>query len=459
MEKKKVHFVGIGGISMSGIAEILLGKGYHVSGSDQKDSHLLDKLKDLGAEIYIGHHPGNIKDAEVLVVSSAISETNPELKYARKKGLKIMKRAEMIAELMKGLRGIAVAGTHGKTTTTSMTASVLLEGGADPTILLGGELDIIGGNSYSGKGGFLLTEADESDGSFLYYDPEIIVITNIEMDHHDYYSSEEKLMETFRKFLERLPEEGKAVVCAEDDNLMSLVDKKDKRVLSYGIGKGKIQALDYQLFPFGSIYTLAAEGQELARINLKTPGRHNILNSLAAATVGLETGMSIQSIKRGLENYNGVRRRFEKKGLLGDILVVDDYAHHPTEIEATLKVAKNTGYERVIAVFQPHRYSRTQHLFNEFLDCFEGVAHLIITDIYSAGEKPIAGVDSEKLARQIARKNKFPVDYIARREDLVLYLEKIAKNRDLIITLGAGDVYKIGEMFIANWKKKAREMA
>lgn len=459
MEKKKVHFVGIGGISMSGIAEILLGKGYHVSGSDQKDSHLLDKLKDLGAEIYIGHHPGNIKDAEVLVVSSAISETNPELKYARKKGLKIMKRAEMIAELMKGLRGIAVAGTHGKTTTTSMTASVLLEGGADPTILLGGELDIIGGNSYSGKGGFLLTEADESDGSFLYYDPEIIVITNIEMDHHDYYSSEEKLMETFRKFLERLPEEGKAVVCAEDDNLMSLVDKKDKRVLSYGIGKGKIQALDYQLFPFGSIYTLAAEGQELARINLKMPGRHNILNSLAAATVGLETGMSIQSIKRGLENYNGVRRRFEKKGLLGDILVVDDYAHHPTEIEATLKVAKNTGYERVIAVFQPHRYSRTQHLFNEFLDCFEGVDHLIITDIYSAGEKPIAGVDSEKLARQIARKNKFPVDYIARREDLVLYLEKIAKNRDLIITLGAGDVYKIGEMFIANWKKKAREMA
>jgi len=340
-----------------------------------------------------------------------------------------------------------------------MAASVLLEGGVDPTILVGGELDIISGNSYLGRGKYLLTEADESDGSFLYYKPEIIVITNVEMDHHDYYNTEEKLLDTFKKFLEGLPEQGKAIVCAEDDKLMNLVDETDERVLTYGIEKGNIQALDYKLFPFGSIYTLAVNGQEMVKINLKIPGKHNLLNSLAAAAVGLQVGMSSQEVKEGLEKYYGVHRRFEKKGLLGDILIVDDYAHHPTEIEETLKVAKNTGYERVIAVFQPHRYSRTQHLLNEFKNCFKEVDYLIITDIYSAGEQAIPGVNSEVMARNIAKENMFPVDYIAEKDDVALYLEKIARNRDLIITLGAGDVYKIGEIFVTNMKKKAKEMA
>lgn len=459
LEFRKVHFIGIGGISMSGIAEILIEKGYNVSGSDMNDSHLLENLRDKGAEIYIGHNSNNLKAVDLVVISSAISESNSEVKYARENNIPILKRAEMIARLMKEQKGIAISGTHGKTTTTSMAATILVEGGKDPTILIGGELDIINGNSYLGQGKYLLTEADESDGSFLYYEPELVVVTNIEMDHQDYYNSEEKLLKTFQSFLRRIPDNGKAIVCANDKKLMSLVDASDNRVITYGIGKGNIQAKDCKLFPFGSIYTLEINGQEILNINLKIPGNHNVLNSLAAIAVALNTGMNYQGVKKGLEKYSGVHRRFEKKGLLGDILVVDDYAHHPTEIEETLKVAQNTGYERVIAIFQPHRYSRTKHLMNSFDDCFKLADHLIITDLYSAGEKPIGGVSGEDLCKIVAKANNFPVDFIADKNDVIKYLSKIVKSKDLIITIGAGDVYKIGEEFIKKMKKKVREMA
>lgn len=454
----RVHFIGIGGISMSGIAEILLEKGNTVSGSDLSNSHLLDILREKGAEIFIGHDANNVKDADLVVISNAIPEINPELIFARENNIAVYKRAEMLAELMKDQKGIAISGTHGKTTTTSMAATILMEGNQDPTILVGGELDSIGGNYYFGKGKYLLTEADESDGSFLYYQPEVVVVTNVEMDHQDFYDTKEKLLTTFRKFLQKIPEEGKAIVCAEDETLMSLVNVYDEKVVTYGIEKGDIQAKDCKLYSFGSIFKLFVNGKEITEVNLQIPGKHNVLNSLAAIAVAIHTGINYQQIKSGIEKYAGVHRRFEKKGLLGDILIVDDYAHHPTEIEATIKVAKNTGYERVIAIFQPHRYSRTKHLMNNFDKSFEFVDHLIITDIYSAGEKEIPGVNAEELAKSIAKGNTFPVDYIANIYDVVKYLTKIVRSKDLVITIGAGDVYRVGELFI-DMVRKSKEMA
>ncbi|MEJ6950934.1 UDP-N-acetylmuramate--L-alanine ligase [Natronospora cellulosivora (SeqCode)] len=457
MNDKKIHFIGIGGISMSGIAKILLKQGYNISGSDLNDSHHLEKLRNMGGEIYIGHKKENVPGADLVVISSAIPLSNPELKYAYKNKIPVLKRAQMIAELMKNQKGIAISGTHGKTTTTSMIASVMLEA-TDPTILIGGELDLIGGNVYLGKGDYLITEADESDGSFLYYDPEIVVVTNVEMDHHDYYQSEEQLFETFRNFINKVPNHGKAILCTEDKKLMNLIDERDKRIITYGIDSGDIQARNCKLFPFGSIYQLCINGVEEKEINLKIPGRHNILNSLAAIAVAKEAGMKIKDIKVAIEEYSGVHRRFEKKGLLGDILIVDDYAHHPTEVEATLQAAYNTGYERTIAIFQPHRYSRTKHLINAYNDSFNFVDHLIVTDIYSAGEKEIPGVSAEELAKNIAKNNKFKVDYIADLKDVVKYLRKIVRHRDLVITMGAGDVYLVGESFL-KLMKKGKEMA
>jgi len=454
----KVHFIGIGGISMSGIAEILLEKGNTVSGSDLSNSHLLDILREKGAEIFIGHDANNVKDADLVVISNAIPEINPELIFARENNIAVYKRAEMLAELMKDQKGIAISGTHGKTTTTSMAATILMEGNQDPTILVGGELDSIGGNYYLGKGEYLLTEADESDGSFLYYQPEVVVVTNVEMDHQDFYDTEEKLLTTFKKFLQKIPKDGKSIVCAEDETLMSLVNVNDKKVVTYGINKGDIQAKDCELYPFGSIYKLFVNEKEICEINLQIPGRHNVLNSLAAIAVAIHSGMSYEQIKSGIDKYAGVHRRFEKKGLLGDILIVDDYAHHPTEIEATMKVAKNTGYERVIAIFQPHRYSRTKHLMKNFDRSFEFVDHLIITDIYSAGEEKIPGVNAEDLSKSIAKSNSFPVDYIADLDDVVKYLTKIVRSKDLVITIGAGDVYRVGELFIDK-VRKSKEMA
>ncbi|MFW6305989.1 MAG: UDP-N-acetylmuramate--L-alanine ligase [Bacillota bacterium] len=453
-----VHFIGIGGISMSGIAEILVQKGLTITGSDLHKSHLTEALKEKGVKIYIGHDAKNVKGADTVVITSAIPASNPELIYARKNNIPIMKRAQVIASLMEEQRGIAISGTHGKTTTTSMISTIFLKGSQDPTILIGGELDLINGNSYQGKGEYLITEADESDGSLLYFDPEIVVVTNIEMDHQDYYLSEKKLFKTFKNFLSKIPQNGKAVVCAEDKTLINLVDEKDARVFTYGIDKGDLRAENYNLYPFGSIYDLVYKGNKLTEINLQIPGKHNMLNSLASIAVALSVGLDITEIKKGIESYIGVHRRFEKKGLLGDILIVDDYAHHPTEVEATLKAAKNTGYERIIAIFQPHRYTRTKHLMNEFNNSFNLVDHLIITDIYSAGEKPIPGVEAEELARNIAVKNSFQVVYVAELEDVVGYLRKIIKSKDLVLTIGAGNVYKVGEMLLEKMKNY-REMA
>lgn len=458
MSANHVHFIGIGGISMSGIAEVLLELGYSVSGSDLKDSKLLDRLRSAGANIHIGHDKENIKGADLIVISSAVPADNPELKLARANNIIIMKRAEMIAHLMKEKRGIAISGTHGKTTTTSIVATLLKESGLDPTVLVGGVLNTIGGNAYLGHGDFFVTEADESDGSFLFFDPEIVIVTNIEMDHHDYYDSNEKLLTSFNEFINNVPANGKAIICADDKYLNKFINNNDNRIISYGIQSGEFQAKDERLYPFGSEYDLYFKGEKLGDININVPGRHNILNSLAAAAMGVYLGLDFTDLKKGLNQYQGVNRRFQKKGLIGDILVVDDYAHHPTEIIATLKAALNTGYERIIAVFQPHRYSRTQHLLEEFSSSFEVVDHLIITDIYSAGEKPIPGVSAEELARLAARNSKNTVVYIPELIDVVEYLEGIVRSRDLVLTLGAGDIYRVGEMLVDKMNKH-REMA
>lgn len=455
----RVHFIGIGGISMSGIASILLKKGYNISGSDIKDSHLLKELRSKGAKITIGHDVKNIEGADLAVISSAIPDTNPELIYAKKNDIPVMKRARVIAEFMKKQKGIAISGTHGKTTTTSMVATILMEGKIDPTILIGGELDSIGGNAHYGTGEYLIAEADESDGSFLYYDPEVVIVTNVEMDHKDYFKSEKNLFDHFKNFLNKIPVKGKAIVCNEDDDLMKIVatTKLEKnQIITYGFDKGDYQAVDYNLFPFGSLFRLVIGGKDYGEINLQIPGKHNILNSLAAIAAGKHSGMNIDEIKKGIESYTGVRRRFEKKGLLEDILIIDDYAHHPTEIEATLKAARNTGYERIIAVFQPHRYSRTSFLLEEFSQAFDLVDHLIVTDIYSAGENPISGVKAEDLVRKIAKKKDYRVDFISGIENIVEYLKKIVKSRDLVITIGAGDVYRVGELFLKKMKKNRK---
>jgi UDP-N-acetylmuramate--alanine ligase len=458
MAVKNIHLVGIGGISMSGIAEILLQKGYRVSGSDLKDSHLLEKLHALGARISIGHQANNVEGADLVIFSNAISKDNPELLFAVRKGIPVLKRAEMIARLMQDKKGIAVSGTHGKTTTTAMIATILKKGGLDPTILVGGELDLIKGNAYLGQGEYLITEADESDGSFLYYDPQIVVVTNVEIDHHDYYDSKEKLVKTFKQFIEKTPVDGRAVLYAGDPVLMDLVKQGDPGIFTYGFNQGDLRATDLKLFPFGSYFTPIFKGQKLGEINLKVPGKHNIANSLAAIAVAMFTGISYTEISENIKEYNGTRRRFEKKGLIGNILIVDDYAHHPTEIKATLLAASNTGYKRVITVFQPHRYTRTKHLMDEFCQSFDLVDHLIITDIYSAGEREIEGVSSAVMARKIAKNRDIQVDYIGRLEDIVVYLEKIIKPGDLLMTIGAGDVYRVGELLLERMKK-CREMA
>lgn len=458
MPQKRIHLIGIGGISMSGIASILAKQDFIVSGSDLHDSLLLAELRGNGVQVQIGHKVDNVKGADLVVISNAIPEDNPELKYARKKGITVIKRAQMIAQMMEDKRGIAVSGTHGKTTTTSMTASVLKKGGLDPTILIGGELEMIGGNAYLGNGDFFLTEADESDGSFLYYNPEVVVVTNVELDHLDYYDNEDKLLNTFKKFLGTVPAGGRAIICAEDKILMSLIDTDNPRFLTYGFGRGLLRAEDVKLLPFGSYYNLVYRGKKLGEINLNVPGKHNILNSLAAVAIAFHAGLDFTAVKKGMEEYSGVGRRFEKKGLMGNILVVDDYAHHPSEIKATLQAARNTGYERIVVVFQPHRYTRTKYLMDDFSRSFDLADHVIVTDIYSAGEKKIPGVKAQDLVRLIARRDRSEVDYIARLKDVVSYLQEILQPRDLVLTMGAGDVHLVGEILLEKMKEH-RELA
>jgi len=445
----RIHFVGIGGIGMSGIAELLLNLGYTVSGSDLVDSDTTRRLRSLGAKIYTGHHPTNIGEADVVVYSSAVKPDNPEVRAAREKGIPVIRRAEMLAELMRLKYGIAVAGAHGKTTTTSMIASVLARGGFDPTAVVGGKVKSLGSGAKLGQGEFLVAEADESDGSFLRLSPTIAVVTNIDREHLDHYGSLEKIQETFLEFINKIPFYGLAVLCLDDPHIPALLPRVEKRILTYGLNpQADIQAHEISFQGATSSFKVSCGKSLLGQVKLPLPGPHNVLNALAAIGVGLEVGVPFGQIQEALGTFEGVQRRFQVKAVIDDITVVDDYGHHPCEIRATLHAAKLSWGRRLVVVFQPHRYSRTFHLFQDFLTAFHEADTLFLMDIYPAGEEPLEGVSSELLCKAIRDAGHRDVEHVRDRRELVDKIMKKLVPGDVVITLGAGDVWKVGEELI-----------
>ncbi|OGL40900.1 MAG: UDP-N-acetylmuramate--L-alanine ligase [Candidatus Schekmanbacteria bacterium RIFCSPHIGHO2_02_FULL_38_11] len=445
----KIHFIGIGGIGMSGIAEVLLNLGYQVSGSDLKPSKVTRRLSRLGAKICKGHRAENAEGADVVVYSSAVTQENAEVKSAITKKITLIPRAEMLAELMRMKYGIAVAGAHGKTTTTSLISQILAHAGFDPTVVIGGRLNSLGTNAKLGQGEFLVAEADESDGSFLSLTPSIAVITNIDREHLNYYGSLEKIKETFSDFINKVPFYGVSVICMDDENIQSIIPAIEKRLITYGLkGQADYTAASINFSGFKSEFDVIEHNNVIGRIKLKISGIHNICNSLAAIAVGIELGIKFDDIKKALEGFSGIERRFQVKGKRDGVTVVDDYGHHPTEIKATLKAARENWTGRIVALFQPHRYSRTQDLLEEFFKSFYDADLLILADIYAAGEKPIDGIDSDKLREGIMAHGHKNVSHIKERKDILKHLFKVTEKGDLLITLGAGDVYKIGEAFL-----------
>ncbi|MDR3564943.1 MAG: UDP-N-acetylmuramate--L-alanine ligase [Negativicutes bacterium] len=446
----KIHFVGIGGAGMSAIAKILLEKGRAVSGSDISKSEIVQRLEQLGAKIFIGHHGDNIEGAEAIVVSTAIADDNPEVVAAREKKLRIFHRADMVAALMQERQGIAVAGAHGKTTTTSMIALMLERAGLDPTIIIGGELDYLNGNAKLGQGKYLVAEADESDGSFVKLAPEIAVVTNIENDHMDYYGTMDNILRAFTEFLHKLPPAtGLGVVCFDNPLVRDVVAAIDRKFVSYAVDSdADFTARDITIRGTTTLYKVYHQGIFLGNIELNVPGRHNVANSLAAVAVGLNAGLAFEQVAEGLSLFRGVKRRFQTKGRVSGVWVVDDYAHHPTEISTTLQAARDTNPKRLICVFQPHRYSRTKFLREEFGRAFGRADLLILTDIYAAGEAPIPGIDGEVIKEEIGRQTKQTVTYIPDKANIARYLAQIVESGDLVITMGAGNIYLAGEELV-----------
>jgi UDP-N-acetylmuramate--alanine ligase len=445
--KKKFHFVGIGGIGMSGLAEILLASGFRVSGSDLQQSPLLERLDRLGAEIFSGHAAANLNGVDVLVFSSAVSRENPEVAQARSLDLPILSRGELLAELMGDERGISVAGTHGKTTTTAMIGLCLLKAGVDPTVVVGARFEAIQSNARLGQGEWFVAEADESDRSFLKLSPFCAVVTNIDLDHMDEYRDLADLQETFVEHLNRSQAEGLVVACADDPGVAAILKKLHLRVVTYGLESGAdICARQLELEWRRSSYVCYEDGVCLGPIHLGVPGRHNVLNSLAAVAVARQLiSAPFETIQSALAAFQGVERRLQWKGEKDNVWVVDDYGHHPTEVRATLEACK-AGGRRIVVVFQPHRYTRTQSVMKDLSQCFSNADVLYLMDIYAAGEAPIAGVTSERLAGEISRHQ--PVNYLSDEEELLAVLEQETRAGDLLITLGAGNVWKIGEAFL-----------
>lgn len=443
---KRIHFVGIGGIGMSGIAEVLLNLGYTVSGSDLKESDTVKRLRDLGAVISIGHSGENVRGAGVLVISSAVNETNPEVVEARKSGIPVIPRAQMLAELMRLRYGIAVAGSHGKTTTTSMIATVLSHGGLDPTIVVGGKVKTLGTNARLGKGSFMVVEADESDGSFLLLSPVISVLTNIDEEHLDHYKGLPELVEAFSTFADKIPFYGLSVFCADCPRVREIAKNFEKRSVTYGFHPGaELRAENVNISGFHTEFEALLNGSPLGRISLNVPGRHNAQNALAAVAVGMELGMGFGDIRDGLAEFSGIDRRLQIKGRGRDVLVLDDYAHHPNEIRATIKAVRDSGLGRIVAIFQPHRYSRTKLLFDDFADVLQDIDVLYLMDIYPAGEEPIEGVTSRSLYKSVKEKGHGNVHYSNGSENLVSSVLETIRPGDVVITLGAGNVWAVGE--------------
>jgi UDP-N-acetylmuramate--alanine ligase len=454
---QRVHFVGIGGIGMSGIAEVLLNLGFKVSGSDLKHSPVTERLATMGAIISEGHRAENVVGAEVVVTSSAISRDNPEVIEARARHVPIIRRAEMLAELMRLKYGIAVAGMHGKTTTTSMIAAVLAAGGLDPTVVVGGRVDAMGSNARLGKSQYLVAEADESDRSFLKLSPILSVVTNIDREHMDCYRDMADVENAFVDFMDRVPFYGMVIACGDDGRLRGLLSRLERRAVTYGTREDS----DFHLRDWTCSETngpalerprisfrVSYRGKALGEFHLRVPGQHNLLNATAAVAVGVGLEIPPDAIRTALEQFEGVDRRFQLRGRAAGVSVVDDYGHHPTEIRATLSAARQCGYKRVHVIFQPHRYTRTQDLKDEFATAFGDADTLFVLDIYAASEQPISGITGETLARHIAAKGRRAAMYTSSFADAATAAAEVARPGDLVLTLGAGNVSQLGPQIL-----------
>jgi len=448
---KNIHFVGIGGIGMSGIAELLLNLGYRVSGSDLRVSEITRRLAKLGGTIHEGHHGDWVRGADVVVTSSAISPDNPEVTAAREAHIPVIQRAEMLAELMRLAKyGIAIAGSHGKTSTTSIVSTILAHANLDPTIVVGGKVDSLGGNAKLGCGDFLVAEADESDGSFLKLSPVIEVVTNIDLEHLDYYRDLDHIKEVFLQFIDILPFYGVAILCFDDENIARLLPRIRRRIITYGLSEqADLYATRIESRGLETAFTVRFRGQDLGRVTVNRPGTHTVYNSLAAIGVALELDIDFSCIAEGLSSFDGVQRRLQIKGERDGVLVVDDYGHHPTEIRATLDAVRQGWPDRrLVVAFQPHRYSRTQALFDEFTTAFHRADALILTDIYPASEQPIEGVTSERLAKAIKEHGQRQVSLVPSVAELPFHLSGLLREGDLLLTLGAGNIVQAGERYL-----------
>ncbi|HYM80887.1 MAG TPA: UDP-N-acetylmuramate--L-alanine ligase [Candidatus Limnocylindria bacterium] len=441
----RIHFIGIGGSGMCGIAEVLLNLGYQVSGSDLRSSEATQRILALGGRVFVGHAPSNVEGAHVIVFSTAVQENNPELAAARAAGVPVIGRADMLAELMRMKYGVAVGGAHGKTTTTSMIAAVLARGGLDPTIVVGGRLHALGSNARLGRGQFLVAEADESDGSFLRLSPALCVVTNIDREHLDFYAGLDDIRAAFVSFANGVPFYGVAVLCADDPEVRVILPRVKKRVILYGTRpEAEVRAEQVTLRPHGARFEVVGSGQRLGVIDLQLPGRHAVLNALAAVAVAIELEVGFGHIAEALAEFRGVARRFETRGEAAGVRVVDDYAHHPTEIAATLSAARGLG-GRTLVVFQPHRYTRTLALRDEFGTCFAEADRVWVLDVYAAGEKPIPGVSGATVVASARAHGARAIEHAPDPAAAVAAVVAEARAGDTVMTLGAGDVWKLGD--------------
>jgi UDP-N-acetylmuramate--alanine ligase len=450
LKPQQLHFTGIGGIGMSGIAEILLNLGYQITGSDAKLSPTTERLQSLGARVFEGHDAANIDGAKALVVTSAVKADNPELIEARRLGIPIIPRGELLAELMRLKYGIAVAGSHGKTTTTSMTATILSHAGLDPTVVVGGRVGTMGGsNARLGKTSFLVVESDESDGSFLKLSPILAIVTNIDREHLDHYKDIEEIRSAFIEFVNKVPFYGAAIMCLDDDNIQQILPDVRRRIITYGTGTQAMLVISYESCGhLSSTFGLRLRGEDLGEFHLSVPGAHNVLNATAAVAVGLELEIPVDVIREGLAKFSGVDRRFQQRGYEQGISVIDDYGHHPTEIRATLAAARDCQFNRIHAIFQPHRYTRTMHLMDDFARSFHGADYVYLMDIYAASEKPVEGVTSQALAERMRGFGHRSVEFVGSIENAATAVLANAREGDAVMTLGAGNVWQAGDQLL-----------
>lgn len=452
---KNIHMVGIGGISMSGLAEILFKEGFNVSGCDVKSSNITEKLKRDGIIVYLGHDPSHVTGADLIVHTAAVKNDNPEILKAKELGIPIIDRAELLGSLMKNYNyGIAVAGCHGKTTTTSMLAITMQQAELDPTILLGGEIDDIGGNVRIGNSPYFLTEACEYYDSFLKFYPYIAIVLNIDSDHLDYFKDINQIKESFLKFISLVPDSGYIIACNDNEHVRDILKRvKDRNIITYGINWPSHYTAQNITFNSNGYpeFDVFYNGQNLGKFKLSVPGQHNVYNALATIAASTTIGINMDIVKKAIKDFRGTHRRFEYKGNINGISVIDDYAHHPTEIKATLKAALNYPHKRIVCVFQPHTFSRTKALLNEFSQAFDCADHVIITDIYAAREKD-NGIVNSKMLVDLLRQRGIDAEYVKTFDEVVNFLRQKATNGDIIMTMGAGDIYKVGEMYLDSYK-------